>query len=510
MRLNTRLRIVLLELICLLYILLFVYAAVSKLLDFENFQIQLGQSPLLSTFAGWVSWGVPIVELVIALLLLVPRFRLVGLFAAFSLMTMFTSYIFIILNYSSFVPCSCGGILEKMGWSEHLVFNIFFAMLAILGLSLSGQQGKNWIGRMRPLSHFATIFVTLLFSVGSVIVLFLSSEEIMHHENPFIRRYPQHPIALTHSVDLKFNSYYFAGYTNDRIYLGNYTDPLHVLHMDTTLQHRQTLKIAFDRTDIPFRMAKVLIRAPYFYLMDGTVPCVFRGNIHNWKASIELKGSPYFTLAEPIDSSTIAFRNNSGKKGEHVLGVFTSNRLSKVHYTPQLLQKQIDGIFDTDGTLQYSKELSSMVYVYFYRNEFIVADKKATLDYRGKTIDTIAHAKIKVAYLKGQTVRKMTAPPLTVNAHTAVCNNLLFVHSKVPGRYENSTLWKQASIIDVYDLNKNVYVMSFSVYKIDNKELHSLFVTSTHLYALIGTELAIYELKAMLKNETKSVGRKKP
>jgi len=494
-----------LEVICLLYILLFVYAAVSKILDFENFQVQLGQSPLLSAFASWVSWGVPIIEILIALTLLIPRYRVAGLFAAFSLMILFTSYIIIILNFSSFVPCSCGGILEKLGWSEHLVFNLFFILLAVLGLLLSRLQNNGFMGRMSATSYYATILLTMLFSIGAVVVLFVSSEAIMHHENPFIRRYPQHPIVLSHTADLKFNSYYFAGNVNDRVYLGNYTDPLHLLSLDTTFQHRQIVKIDFDREDIPFRLARVVVRGPYFYLMDGTVPTIFRGDITHWKVSKELKGCPNFTLAEPIDSSTIAFRSNNSKNGAHVLGVFTAGSPSKIHYAPQLLQKQIDGIFDTDGMLQYSTLGNRMVYIYFYRNQFIVADKDATLKYRGNTIDTVAHAKIKIAYLKGRTERKMAAPPLTVNAHTAICNNLLFVHSKVPGRYENKTLWKQASIIDVYDLKKNTYLMSFPVYRIDGKELQSFFVTSTHLYAFIGEHLVIYELKAILQNEIKNV-----
>ena len=51
MKLSAPIKNGIIEIICLLYILLFVYAAVSKLLDFENFQVQLGQSPLLSAFA---------------------------------------------------------------------------------------------------------------------------------------------------------------------------------------------------------------------------------------------------------------------------------------------------------------------------------------------------------------------------------------------------------------------------------------------------------------------------
>lgn len=75
MKLPTPAKSIILNSISLLYVVLFVYAAVSKLLDFENFQVQLGQSPLLSAFAGWVSWGVPITEILIAIALLFPRYR---------------------------------------------------------------------------------------------------------------------------------------------------------------------------------------------------------------------------------------------------------------------------------------------------------------------------------------------------------------------------------------------------------------------------------------------------
>lgn len=125
---------VIIDTVCWLYILLFIYAAVSKLLDFENFRIQIGQSPMLSSFAGIISWIVPSGELVIAGLLATPRTRRAGLLGAYTLMAMFTAYIFIMLNYSAFVPCSCGGVLEKMTWDQHLLFNIAFLVLAIVAV----------------------------------------------------------------------------------------------------------------------------------------------------------------------------------------------------------------------------------------------------------------------------------------------------------------------------------------------------------------------------------------
>lgn len=129
--------------ICLLSILLFLYAAVSKILDYENFQVQLAQSPLLSAFASYVAWGVAAVEILISILLLSERWRTIGLFAAFGLMVMFTAYIYIILNFSAFVPCSCGGVLEKMTWNQHLIFNIVFIVLSGTAALLQSVNYQN-------------------------------------------------------------------------------------------------------------------------------------------------------------------------------------------------------------------------------------------------------------------------------------------------------------------------------------------------------------------------------
>jgi uncharacterized membrane protein YphA (DoxX/SURF4 family) len=122
------------EIISLLLIFLFVYAAASKMLDYEKFRVQLGQSPMLTSFAGWVAWMVPSTEMIIALLLGFPRYRLAGLYCSFSLMVMFTTYIIAITRFSEYVPCSCGGVLQNLNWNQHLVFNIGFAMLALTGI----------------------------------------------------------------------------------------------------------------------------------------------------------------------------------------------------------------------------------------------------------------------------------------------------------------------------------------------------------------------------------------
>ncbi|MBS7320950.1 MAG: hypothetical protein KIG55_05080 [Myroides sp.] len=119
------------QIVIYFFIILFVYAAVSKLTDFENFQVQVAQSPLLSAFATPIAYGVVLGELAIALMLCFSKSRTLGLYLFLGFMTAFTVYIYLILNYSPFVPCSCGGVLEKMGWWEHLWFNGIVCLVTV-------------------------------------------------------------------------------------------------------------------------------------------------------------------------------------------------------------------------------------------------------------------------------------------------------------------------------------------------------------------------------------------
>lgn len=490
---------IIIEIISLLFVLLFLYAAVSKILDFENFQVQLGQSPLLSAYSFWISRLVPSAEILIAIALMVPRWRMMGLLAAFNLMIMFTVYIFIILNFSSFVPCSCGGILEKMTWQTHLIFNIVFVVLAFCAF-LFEYQRKEKAGILRPL---VSIPLSAVLSSAVIVILFLGSEKIMHYSNPFLRRFDRRAVSFVRSKDLKFNSYYFSGFSNGNVYLGNYSTPLRVISFDNSLKYEKAFKVSIENRNIPFRAIKVLVRAKEFYLTDGTVPCVYFGNTQDWKARGVLKNIPRFTAGEPIDTTAFILRNNSVENSANVIGLYHTKKEPGVLYSPSLLQRQIDGIFDTDGMLHYDAGTAKMVYVYFYRNQFITADNNINLLQRGNTIDTISKAQIKVAVLHDGKRKKMAVPPLVVNAQSALSNNLLFIESRIRGQRENEEMWKYASIIDVYNLENNSYVLSFPIFGTDSHKMSSFAVNNTHFYALIGTRLTIYKLNSILRKEMK-------
>lgn len=130
------------EIIASLLIILFVYAAITKLFDYNTFRLQLGKSPFITSYAGILAWALPLGELVLVLLLVMPATRLIGLYVSLFTMTLFTAYIFMMLRFSYYVPCSCGGILSTMSWSEHLLFNTCFVAISITGILLA-SAGKE-------------------------------------------------------------------------------------------------------------------------------------------------------------------------------------------------------------------------------------------------------------------------------------------------------------------------------------------------------------------------------
>lgn len=137
------------EIIAALLILLWVYAAISKILDYETFKAQLGKSPLLTSFAGPAAIGVPAVEIVIAVTLLFKRTQVTGFYASFFLMVMFTAYLIAILNFSYDVPCSCGGIIGKgLAWEDHIYFNLFFVAIALMAIILESGKIARFILRI--------------------------------------------------------------------------------------------------------------------------------------------------------------------------------------------------------------------------------------------------------------------------------------------------------------------------------------------------------------------------
>lgn len=132
------------EIICSLLILLFVYTAGSKLLDLRTTYREMNYQPFPNGMTPFLVWGISILELGIAALLFFNKTKRKGLWASLMLMSAFTLYISaILLRFFDRIPCACGGVIKQLGWINHLYFNLFFVAIAIIGLKLMDIQRKK-------------------------------------------------------------------------------------------------------------------------------------------------------------------------------------------------------------------------------------------------------------------------------------------------------------------------------------------------------------------------------
>lgn len=134
-------RSTILEIICSLLILLFLYASVSKWLNFREFILDIHNQPFPGWLATSIVWFLPPVEILIALTLLFEKTRTIGLWAALILMTIFTIYTgAILLHFFNRVPCGCGGVIRGLTWAQHLIFNLFFVAVSGIGIVINGKN----------------------------------------------------------------------------------------------------------------------------------------------------------------------------------------------------------------------------------------------------------------------------------------------------------------------------------------------------------------------------------
>lgn len=274
------------------------------------------------------------------------------------------------------------------------------------------------------------------------------------------------------------------------------TAPLHVMSCDYMLKGFESYEIKLDTAGMSFSTAQVRIQDGKFYLFNGTVPYVYEGSTRDWstvKGKADLKR---FTLAE-IMGKEMAMRTFS-ESGEHTLGMQHLSDGMAPRYKGSMLQKQADGIFDTDGILLSGDR--KFVYLYYYRNEFLVSDASLKIALQGNTIDTISRAQVKVAETS-QGLRQMGQAPLLVNRRAALEGDYLFVNSQLPGREDFGKLWKQASIIDVYDIRDGSYRFSFPLYDIDGRKLDSFRIIRNHIFLINEKWIVRYDLEGGLTDE---------
>ncbi|MGS2763119.1 hypothetical protein [Sinomicrobium sp. M5D2P9] len=296
-------------------------------------------------------------------------------------------------------------------------------------------------------------------------------------------------------LDLGVNSYYISGLTEDEAFLSNYTNPIHLVRMNRQLKDTQHIRLYLEELDsvVSPKMFRTEVEPPYFYMTHGVHPALMRGKVDEWRARHFLSELAFYTDAVSIDSSAFAIRYFSKSQESYALALLQEKE-PQFKPNTDILQKQVDGMFSLDGMLHYNKELQKIVYLYSYRNQFVIMDKGLNLLHRHNTLDTISIARVKVDKIDSDNSYNLTSQPAVTQRMSAVSGNHLFIQSALLARNENKEDFKNHIVIDVYDLNSGNYKYSFYLPRYKNKDISGFRVIGNQLLAIHDQYLIVYRL----------------
>lgn len=129
-----------LDIISALFIFLFLYTAFKKSLDILPTVRVLNKTPFLDKISLPIAWAIVVMECLTAILLFIRKTKKIGFYFSLLLMSAFTIYIIFMKALVVKLPCSCGGIISSLTWTQHLFLNILLVGLAIIGLLLSSKK----------------------------------------------------------------------------------------------------------------------------------------------------------------------------------------------------------------------------------------------------------------------------------------------------------------------------------------------------------------------------------
>jgi hypothetical protein len=349
------------------------------------------------------------------------------------------------------------------------------------------------ISHFRKMEIQGKLITSLLFGVIPVVALHLHSENFHKKKNSFFRVFPPHAILTTKILDIGPKDSYFIGNTSNTVYINNYKNPFDLLIVRMNLKdtHSIHLSLAGYRQFDPSQIL-ITVDSPNVFAIDKLSSAILRCTVDSPKSFISLNEFRFSsTEAAAVSGESVILRAYQGNIQNNILAKLNYHRLPHLD-SANILEKQIDGFFCTDGSLQIDHQTNRLIYMYYYRNQFIYLDTNLKVIYRAKTIDTNTRSKIQVRTIRDQSM--LAAPPLLVNKLACVSGKWILICSALFANNENKNIFDNNSVIDIYESKDGRYRFSFYLPKINNNKISSFILQGNQLFAIQGSSLVRYDL----------------
>ncbi|WP_431293382.1 hypothetical protein [Pedobacter sp. P26] len=337
--------------------------------------------------------------------------------------------------------------------------------------------------------------LTILTALAICIILFLYRLAKTRETTPngFVRNFGSHHLQKI-GEDISIEPIWrLVGLTDNKIYLGHQKYVQHIKEININ-DHSSCFSTIggniFQSTSL-FR-ASLNIDSPFFFINDSFVSKFFKGNTRDFLARDYKMPKIKFDKAVSVKDGSLIVRLNDRKDGIVIGKAFAGTNRFIIDKT--LLKAQGDNYFSKDGILLSDSESGKIVYVYLYRNDFLVIDSSLKRQFEAKTIDTTSHSKIQLGY-NGQNRLSMSAPAARVNRYSWVWKSNLFIQSGLRADNEDIEDFNRGYTIDVYDLNqRGEYKYSLQLEGEEKNKLKGFRIRGNLLIALFDQKIKTYKI----------------
>jgi hypothetical protein len=371
---------------------------------------------------------------------------------------------------------------------------------------------------MKSRTHVFSIISVVLISFIVIVLLYVTMEAPLRYAQGFHRdlRYSELKQRRVFELDAE-GYYYLAGIADGEILLGNEKDSLGLMSINIASGSKRRIQIRMANDKLsklnasyysvgstihhPPRLSRNVIEvdSPYFFIKAKDLPGIFEGRLGQWEASRVADGIPFFSSAVPMGRGAFAF-TFIGSLGDSILNKNMIGKISEgamIGVNGDILEAEVDKYFSTLGTLRYSKKLDQLIYIYAYRNQYLIIDNKLKVLNKWKTIDTLSHPHIKPKQIADNRFL-LGSTPAIVNNTAEIHRDLLFVQSNIMATNESRSVFDQTTAIDVYNIRTNTYRSSFYLPDYHAIKLTSYRIIHDRIIAQHGKYLILYALPVNL------------
>lgn len=340
---------------------------------------------------------------------------------------------------------------------------------------------------------FFTVILVLLLAVG--IYFYYSS----YPGNGFTRKWQNKALKVLASKNFPYDVY-FAIKPNDKIIVKKREFPLQLLQMDTHLNGRSNLTPALPKG---FNAG----RHNYYFnqLSNGLSVANEQGELTSLVAGQwKLFKFPNLKFDDPtlLSAHSAVVRVFKVEQKIRYLELAKLNLTSDASLSGSFkIPASKEGIFSSDGMLQYDQDSNKIYYVFYHTGQFLCLDTNLQVLYQAKTIDTIQHTRLNLTTYRspdthGKIVQKTTliGPGNLVNKYYSIANKKLYLLSGLRSDNQKLEDFINHATIDVYEVKNGTYLYSFIIPDFEGLLLRQFHLDQNRIVAIYDKHVVVYGL----------------